>query len=308
MRVFRGIPARADGPIALTIGNFDGFHLGHRAMMARLSKVARGRGLPAAVMIFEPQPQEFFAPDQAPPRLTSLREKLEFLRDCAVDRVYVCRFDYRFAQREADEFISRILRDALHTCWLLVGDDYRFGARRAGSFDLLQQAAPRMGFDVESMASVVVDGMRVSSTAIRSALAKGELAVADRLLGRCYAISGRVVHGEKLGTKLGYPTANVNLKRLRSALSGIFVVEVGGLGELPLGGVASLGVRPTITDHGKSTLEVHLFDYDRDVYGKRIDVRFLAKLRDEQKFASIDALVRQMEGDALAARQYLYRA
>ena len=308
MKVFRGIPARADVPVALTIGNFDGVHLGHRAMISRLSEMARERGLPAAVMTFEPQPQEFFAPDQAPARLTSLREKLEFLRGCAVDRAYVCRFDFRFAQIEADQFIARILRDALGAKWLLVGDDFRFGARRAGNFELLKAQAPRFGFDVEAMSSVVADGVRVSSTAVRAALENGNLAGASRLLGRCYSISGRVMHGDKLGTKLGYPTANVQLKRLRAPLAGIFVVEVRGPANLPVSGVASLGVRPTVTDRGRQTLEVHLFDFDRNIYGKRIEVRFLSKIRDEKKFPSIDAMVAQMDRDAAQARAYFATA
>jgi riboflavin kinase/FMN adenylyltransferase len=307
MRVFRGIPARADTPIALTIGNFDGVHLGHRAMIARLSEVARPRGLPGAVMTFEPQPQEFFAPDQAPARLTSLREKLELLRQCEVARVYVCRFGYAFAQSTADEFVAHVLRDGLAVKWLLVGDDFRFGARRAGDLAHLKSMAPQAGFDVEAMASVVVAGARVSSTAIRACLEKGDLDGARRLLGRRYAISGRVVDGDKLGATIGYPTANVQLKRLKAPLSGIFVVEVEGLGPAPLPGVASLGVRPTVKERGRPTLEVHLFDFDERIYGKRITVHFLQKLREEQKFTDLDALVAQMRRDAAAARDYFAR-
>ena len=307
MRVFRGIPARAGTPIALTIGNFDGVHPGHRAMIARLSEAALSRGLPAAVMTFEPQPQEFFAPDQAPARLTSLREKLELLRQCGVAGVYVCRFDYAFAQLTADDFVRRVLRDGLAVKWLLVGDDFRFGARRAGDFTHLKSMAPQAGFDVEAMASVVVADARVSSTAIRACLEKGDLDGAQRLLGRRYAITGRVVDGDKLGTKIGYPTANVQLKRLRAPLSGIFVVQVEGLGPAPLPGVASLGVRPTVKERGRPTLEVHLFDFDDRIYGKRITVRFLQKLREEQKFTDLDSLVTQMRLDATAAREYFLR-
>ena len=304
MRVIRGIPARADVPIALTIGNFDGVHLGHRAMIARLTEVARRHGLPVAVMTFEPQPQEFFAPDQAPARLTTLHEKLEILRDSTVDRVYVCRFDYAFAQLSANEFVSRILHDGLAVRWLLVGDDFRFGARRAGDFTLLRALASQSGFKVEAMTSVVAAGERVSSTAIRGRLEKGDLGGAQQLLGRPYSISGRVVDGDKLGAKIGYPTANVQLKRSKAPLSGIFVVEVDGLGPAPLPGVASLGVRPTVKERGRPTLEVHLFDFDGRIYGRRIGVRFLKKLRDEQKFAGIDALVAQMDRDAEQARQF----
>ena len=308
MRVFRGIPARADVPIALTIGNFDGVHLGHRAMVARLTEVARRHELPVAVMTFEPQPQEFFAPDQAPARLTSLHEKLEILRDCGVDRVYVCRFDYAFAQLAADAFVSRILHDGLAVRWLLVGDDFRFGARRAGDITLLKALASPSGFEVESMASVVAVGERVSSTAIRKRLEKGDLIGAQQLLGRPYAITGRVVDGDKLGAKIGYPTANVQLKRSKAPLSGIFVVDVDGLGPEPLPGVASLGVRPTVKERGRPTLEVHLFYFDARIYGRRIGVRFLKKLRDEQKFADLDLLVAQMHRDAAAARDYFLTA
>ncbi len=307
MRVFRGIPARADVPIALTIGNFDGVHLGHRAMIARLADVARRRGLPVAVMTFEPQPQEFFAPDQAPARLTALREKLDLLCECGVERVYVCHFDYAFAQLTADEFISRILHDGLAARWLLVGDDFRFGARRAGDFTLLKSLAPSFSFEVEAMASVVAAGGRVSSTAIRARLQQGDLRGAQQLLGRPYSISGRVVDGDKLGARLGYPTANVQLKRAKAPLSGIFVVEVEGLGPAPLPGVASLGVRPTVKERGQPTLEVYLFEFNERIYGRRIGVRFLEKLRDEQKFADIELLVAQMDRDAEQARQYFAR-
>ena len=308
MRVFRGIPARADVPIALTIGNFDGVHLGHRAMIARLMELARRHALPVAVMTFEPQPQEFFAPDQAPARLTSLHEKLELLRDCAVDRVYVCHFDYAFAQLAANEFVSRILHDGLAVRWLLVGDDFRFGARRSGDFALLKALASSSSFEVEAMTSVVAAGERVSSTAIRARLEQGDLRGAQQLLGRPYSITGRVVDGDKLGARIGYPTANVQLKRSRAPLSGIFVVEVDGLVAELLPGVASLGVRPTVKERGRPTLEVHLFDFDRRFYGRRIGVRFLKKLRDEQKFAGIDALVAQMDKDAAAARNYFLTA
>ncbi len=307
MQVFRGIPARADTPIALTIGNFDGVHLGHRAMIARLSEAARSRGLPDAVMTFEPQPQEFFAPDQAPARLTSLREKLELLRQCGVARVYVCHFGYGFAQLTANDFVAHVLGDGLAVKWLLVGDDFRFGARRSGDLAHLKSMAPQAGFAVEAMASVVAAGARVSSTAIRVCLEKGDLDGARRLLGRRYSISGRVVDGDKLGATIGYPTANVQLKRLKAPLSGIFVVEVEGLGTAPLPGVASLGVRPTVKERGRPTLEVHLFDFDKCIYGKRITVHFLVKLREEQKFADLETLADHIRQDAELARRFFAR-
>lgn len=307
MRVYRGTSARADGPLALTIGNFDGVHLGHRAMLQRLTAAARRLGVPAAVMLFEPQPQEFFAPDQAPARLTSLREKLDLLAQTGVDRTYVWRFDYRLAQMTAEAFVHDILRDRLRTRWLLVGDDFRFGARRSGDFGLLRQLAGSHGFDVEAMASVVHDEVRVSSTAIRAYLQGGDLDGAQRLLGRPYTITGRVVAGDGVGRQWGYPTANVRMQRSRAALSGIFVVEVTGLGANALPGVASLGVRPTVKDRGRPTLEVHLFDFDQRIYGRRIGVRFLEKLRDEEKFADVDALIAQIQRDADAARRFFQR-
>jgi riboflavin kinase / FMN adenylyltransferase len=307
MRVIRGTSAAADGPLALTIGNFDGVHRGHQAMLQRLTAMARDIGVPSAVMLFEPQPQEFFAPDQAPARLTSLREKLDLLAQTGVDRTYVWGFDYRVAQMAAERFVRHILHERLHTRWLLVGDDFLFGTRRSGNFDLLRQLARDCGFEVEAMVSVVRDEVRVSSTAIRARLEAGDLDGAQSLLGRPYTISGRVVAGDSLGAKLGYPTANVQLKRARAALSGIFVVEVTGLGAQALPGVASLGVRPTVKERGRPTLEVHLFDFDRRIYGRRIGVRFLQKLRDEEKYSDVDALVAQIHRDADAARRYFQR-
>lgn len=304
MRVLRRAPVRAEQPVALTIGNFDGLHLGHRTMLTRLVEVARQRNLASAVMTFEPQPQEFFAPDQAPARLTSLREKLELLQGAGVDMVYVCRFDFRMAQISAEEFVERIVHRGLATKWLLVGDDFRFGARRSGDFDLLKSLATRYGFEVEATRSIMLEGTRVSSTAVRACLEAGNLDAAAHLLGRRYSICGRVERGDGIGTGFGYPTANVRLNRRKPPLTGIFVVEVDGLGERTLPGVASLGVRPTVTSRGRSVLEVHLFDFSDDIYGKRIAVRFLSKLRDEAKFSSVDALVAQMDRDAQHARDY----
>jgi len=304
MRVLRRAPVRAEQPVALTIGNFDGLHRGHRTMLARLVEVAQQRGLVSAVMTFEPQPQEFFAPDQAPARLTSLREKLELLGGAGVDMVFVCRFDYRMAQISAEEFVERIVHRALATKWLLVGDDFRFGARRSGDFEMLASLASRYGYEVEATRSITLEGTRVSSTAVRACLEAGNLDAAAQLLGRRYGICGRVERGDGIGTGFGYPTANVRLNRLKPPLTGIFVVEVDGLGERALPGVASLGVRPTVTSRGRAVLEVHLFDFSDDIYGKRIAVRFLSKLRDEAKFSSVDALVAQMDRDAQRAREY----
>ena len=304
MRVLRQAPEQTDQQVALTIGNFDGVHIGHKAMLGRLIDAARQRGMPSVVMTFEPQPQEFFAPDQAPARLTSLREKLELLDAEGIDIVFVCRFDYAMAQMPADRFVERFVYGALGTRWLQVGDDFRFGARRSGNFDLLASLAPKYGYEIEKTSSIMLEGTRVSSTVVRACLDTGDLDGARRLLGRRYTISGRVERGDGVGSGLGYPTANVRLGRSKAPLSGIYAVEVEGLGAQPLPGVASLGVRPTVKRQGRAVLEAHLFDFDRDIYGRRVSVRFLAKLRDEEKFASVDDLVVQMGRDAQQAREY----
>jgi riboflavin kinase/FMN adenylyltransferase len=308
MRISRGLPAAAAGPAALTIGSFDGVHVGHQAMLAELTRAARALGVPSCVLTFEPHPREFFAPDKAPTRLTSLREKLELLAERGVDRVHICRFNFAFAQITAEEFIERVLVRGLDTRWLLVGDDFRFGARRAGDFSLLKQAARRFGFEVATMASVKLDGERVSSTAARRALAAGELARAARLLGRTYTISGRVVRGDGLGRKLGFPTANVQMKHNRPPLTGIYAARLHGVGRAPLRGVASLGVRPTIEPHGAPTLEIHLFDFEGELYRQHVRVEFLHKFRDEEKYADLATLQRQIALDVENAKQYFLTA
>jgi riboflavin kinase/FMN adenylyltransferase len=304
MRVTRGIPAAAAVPAALTIGNFDGVHLGHQAMLAELKRAAVRLGIPACVLTFEPQPREFFAPDQAPPRLTSLREKLELLAACGVDHVHISRFTYAFAQISAEDFIERIIARGLGARWVLVGDDFRFGARRAGSLDKLKQAAPRLGFEVAALQSVALEGERISSTAVRAALAAGTLERAERLLGRSYSIAGRVVAGDGLGRKLGFPTANVQMKRNRPALQGIYAVRLHGAGREALRGVASLGVRPTVKHQGAPVLEVHVLDFEGDLYRRHVRVEFLRKLRDEEKYADLATLTRQIAIDARNARTF----
>ena len=304
MRVTRGVPAAAAAPAALTIGNFDGVHLGHQAMLAEMKRAAGRLGVPACVLTFEPHPREFFAPDKAPTRLTSLREKLELLAGCGVDRVHVCRFDYRFAQTTAEDFIDRIIARGLGARWVLVGDDFRFGARRAGSFVMLKQAAASLNFEVAALPSVMLDGERVSSTALRQALAAGELERAGRLLGRTYSISGRVVRGDGLGRKLGFPTANVQMKHNRPPLTGIFTVRLHGAGPEALPGVASLGVRPTVKQQGAPVLEVHALDFSGDLYRRHVRVEFLNKLRDEEKYADLATLTRQIALDARNAKAF----
>lgn len=304
MRLFRGIPARSDHPVALTIGNFDGVHLGHQAMVERLLAAARARGLPAAVMTFEPHPREFFAPDQAPARLTALRDKAERLRALGIDRLYVCRFDAAFSSQAPQAFVRDILMHRLGVRWLLVGDDFRFGAKRAGDLALLQRMAGDAGMTVEAMHTVLVGGRRASSTAVREALAGGDLADAAGLLGRPYGITGRVVGGDRIGRELGFPTANVRMRLNRPPLFGIYAVEVHGVAARPWPGAASLGVRPTVTDANRPTLEVFLLDFHGDVYGRRVRVDFLHKLRDEARYDTLEALKHQIARDVDDTRAF----
>jgi len=293
-------------PHAVTIGNFDGLHLGHQAMLARLQDVARTRDLPSCVLSFEPHPREFFAPEQAPARLSSLREKAECLQRVGIDRLHVFRFDRAFSALTAQAFIEQVLGRTLQARYVLVGDDFRYGAKRAGDFALLQQAGQLLGFDAEFLPTVEVAGERSSSTAVRQALAVGELEHAARLLGRPYSISGRVVHGDKLGRDIGFPTANIQLKHNRPPLQGIFAVEVCGLNGEPLPGVASLGKRPTVKGaDAVPVLEVHLFDFKAEIYGRRVRVDFLHKLRDEEKYPDLDSLVAQIRRDVDNAKHFL---
>jgi riboflavin kinase / FMN adenylyltransferase len=293
-------------PHAVTIGNFDGLHLGHQAMLTRLLDVARARGLPSCVLSFEPHPREFFAPAQAPARLSSLREKAEMLRGRGIDRLHVFRFNRAFSSLSADQFIEQVLVRTLQARYVLVGDDFRFGAKRAGDFALLERAGRQFGFDAEFLPTVEVAGERSSSTAVRAALAAGELEHAARLLGRPYSISGRVVHGDKLGRDIGFPTANIQLKHNRPPLLGIFAVELYGLNGQPLPGVASLGVRPTVKGADAApVLEVHLFDFNADIYNRRVRVDFLHKLRDEEKYPDLPSLVAQIGRDVDNAKRFL---
>lgn len=305
MRISHGFHSLGT-PHAVTIGNFDGLHGGHQAMLARLQTVAQARGLPSCVLSFEPHPREFFAPEQAPARLSSLREKADWLQRQGIDRLHVFRFDHAFSTLTADAFIARVLGQTLQARYVLVGDDFRYGAKRSGDFALLQQAGVAQGFDAEYLPTVEIDGERASSTAVRSALAAGDLDRATRLLGRPYSISGRVVHGDKLGRDIGFPTANIQLKHNRPPLMGIFAVEMVGLNGAPLPGVASLGKRPTVKNaDAVPVLEVHLFDFNADIYGRRVRVDFLRKLRDEAKYPDLDTLVAQIQRDVDNAKHYL---
>ena len=297
-------------PCALTIGNFDGVHRGHQAMLGCLQAAAAERGLPATVMTFEPHPREVFTPALAPARLTSLREKIELFRLLGVERLVLVRFSPRFARLSPQEFIQEILLTGIQARWVLIGDDFKFGAKRAGDLAVLREAGIQHGFEVASLGSVLVDGERVSSTAVRAALAQGDLDQARQFLGRPYSISGRVVHGDKLGQELGFPTANIQMKHNKPPLSGIFAVELSRFTQLDrpdghrLPGVASLGVRPTVKVDGVATLEVHIFDFHARIYGAHVRVDFLRKLRDEEKFPDLPTLIAQIERDVVEAKKY----
>ena len=301
MRVIRGLPSSSDGPVALTIGNFDGVHRGHQAMLSRLTEAAEDLALPSAVLTFDPPPREFFAPGSAPPRVSSLRGKLELFSGLGVERTIVARFDRQLAALTPDAFIEDVLVRRLGARWVLVGEDFRFGKGRAGDIATLRGAAKT--FSVEAMRTVSVENERASSTAVRHALAAGNLDHAAAMLGRPFTIAGRVAHGAKLGRTLGFPTANIRLPR-PPPVSGVFVVRVHGLGGAPLPGVASVGVRPTIDEAGVPLLEVFIFDFDQAIYGRRIAVEFLHKLRDEERLADLDALARRIRADAVDARAY----
>ncbi len=302
IRGLHNLRPRHRGTVA-TIGNFDGVHRGHRHVIERLAERAQALGLPLTVVTFEPQPAEFFAGDRAPPRLTRLREKLELLAGLPVDRVLCLRFDRRLAHLEAPDFVRRVLVDGLGVRHLMVGDDFRFGHRRTGDFHTLTRLGAELGFTTEAAPTLIDHGERISSTRIRAALAGGELDLAARLLGRPYHMSGRVARGDRRGRELGFPTANIHLHRRKSPLSGVFAVELLGVAERPWPGVANVGVRPTV-DGERALLEVHLLDFQGDLYGRHVQTRFLHFIRPERRFENLQALCDQIRQDAQAARRY----
>ena len=288
---------------AATIGSFDGVHLGHQSVLMQLAEQGSCRQLPVTLVTFEPQPREYFMPDVAPARLTRFREKLEVLQHCGIDRVVCLRFDDRLAKLAPDDFIQRILLDGLDVKYLVVGDDFRYGKARSGNFKMLEQAGQRHGFPVVNMHTFCVDNARVSSTRIREALQQGDLSAAEALLGRPFWMSGRVAHGDKRGRTIGFPTANIFLHRTAVPVDGVFAVEMHGVDGQPLPGVANVGTRPTVGGT-RSLLEVHLFDFDRDIYGCHVRVCFLKKLRPERRFDSFDKLKLQIQQDAGQARDF----
>ncbi len=309
MQLVRGLPnlkPALRGCVA-TIGNFDGVHRGHQAILQRLRERAAELQLPSCVVIFEPQPREFFAPDNAPVRLSRLRDKLELLAAAGVDRVLCLAFNRRLRELSAADFVRTVLVDGLGVQHLEVGDDFRFGCDRAGDFPFLEQAGKQFGFSVEDAITIELDGERVSSTRVRNAAQVADFALVEQLLGRPFSISGRVLHGQKLGRQLGTPTANVQLKRRRAPLNGVYLVSVELDGRVQPG-VANIGMRPTVAGDGRAHLEVHLLDFAGDLYGRRLTVVFHQKLRDEQRFASLEALKAAIDADIASARAYWQRA
>jgi riboflavin kinase / FMN adenylyltransferase len=305
-KIIRGLynlPDPAQGCVA-TIGNFDGVHLGHQAVLSQLAMKADMLNLPAVVITFEPQPFEYFVPEKAPARLSRFREKVEALRAYSIQKLCVLRFNRQLAEMQAETFIQKLLVEGLNVRYLVVGDDFRFGKDRQGDFALLQQVGKQHGFQVVNMHTFAIEDMRVSSTRIREALQDGDLAVAEKLLGRPYRMSGRVAHGDKRGRKMGYPTANIHLHRAKVPLNGVYAVQLYGIDEEPVNGVANIGVRPTISGSDKALLEVHLFDFKRDIYGEHVQVYFLKKLREEQKFASLEQLIEQIHIDSAQAKGF----
>jgi riboflavin kinase/FMN adenylyltransferase len=295
MIVYRHFPSETYAQIALAIGNFDGMHLAHQALLTKLVEVSEQKKLTPAVMTFEPHPREFFNPKNAPARLTTLREKLEYFEKAKIEKIFICTFNQKFAQTSAQYFMQDILHEKLHVNTILVGDDFRFGAKRAGSV----KDFPANNFELITLPQVNLGLERVSSTLVRNALADGDLAHATQLLGRPYSISGKVVYGAQRGRRLGFPTANVHMRHERPALTGVYAVKLDGFNA-----VANLGVRPTIAGLPKMSLEVHVIDFNADLYGRHVHVAFFQKIRDEQKFENLDALKMQIEKDVQAAKDY----
>jgi len=304
IRGFHNLRPEHRGCVA-TIGNFDGAHLGHQAVFKHLLREGARLGVPATVISFEPHPLEFFCPQAAPARLTRLREKLSVLEEAGIERVMLLEFGAKLAAMTADDFVQQALIEGLGIRYLLVGDDFRFGQGRAGDIKMLRKAGEQHGFGVDSMDTVVVDEERISSTRVREALARGDLELARRCLGRPYRICGRVVYGDQRGRSIGFPTANIGLHRKASPLHGVFAVQVYGLGDQPVPGAANIGNQPTVDGDRRYLLEVHLFDFDQDIYGRHLEVEFIKRLRDEKRFDTFEQLRRQIERDAHAARKIL---
>lgn len=309
MRICRTVAAvarqRGSNGCVATVGVFDGIHLGHQAILSEVQLCSERMGLPSAVFSFEPMPKEYLRPDNPPARLSRFREKFKLLDELGVDEFFCPRFDDLMRQLDPDTFIRQLLVDGLGVKHLVVGDDFRFAAQRAGTIDDLRRAGQHHGFEVTVVPPVFAGKERISSTAVRGALASGKLNRAQAMLGRHYMMSGRVVHGHQLGRALGFPTANIPVKRRKTATMGIFAVRVHGLAEGTLEGVANLGTRPTVGGGGEALLEVFIFDFDRDIYGSYLDIDLVARLRDELKFPDLDSMVVQMHKDVARAKGVL---
>jgi len=304
-KIIRGLYNLPINPPACvaTIGNFDGIHLGHQAVLNQLAMKGEMLSLPSIVISFEPQAHEFFSSDTAPARLSRFREKVETLSCYSVQQLCVLRFNAKLATMEAEDFIHTLLVTGLNVKYLVVGDDFKFGRDRLGGFAMLEAAGDQYGFQVVNMMTFSVDKQRVSSTRIRKALEAGDINHAEQLLGRPYRMSGRVAHGEKRGRTMGFPTANIHLHRCNVPLKGVFAIQLFGVAGEPFKGVANVGVRPTVSTD-KALLEVHLFDFNRDIYGEHVQVHFVHKIRDEKEFENLASLVEQIEKDCAQAKQY----
>jgi len=317
MHIFRGLPrSPLLQPCALTIGNFDGVHLGHQAMLRMLKKEADARGLATCVMTFAPHPREFFAPSTAPKRISTLRDKLAAIKACGIDRVVILPFNQRLASMSPESFVMDILVGSLQTKFLLIGDDFKFGAKRAGDFKLLASLTGHAGYDLQAMPSVEAGGARVSSSLVRRALTDGRFSDATALLGRGYSISGHVIHGAKLGRTLNVPTLNIAFKHQHPATAGIFVVQVFGLSEKPLRGVANFGTRPALdpsdVNGGRVLLETYCLDWPAALgveggYGKIIRVELLYKLHDELAYDGLESLKAGIANDIRLAKDFFSR-
>lgn len=306
MRLIKGIPRQpvfTDGCV-LTIGNFDGVHLGHKAVIEKLVQRGKEFALPVAVLIFEPQPLEYFQRAEAPPRLTRLREKVVRLAKLPVDELIIVRFNKQLADYDAGQFIDDVLINKLKIRHLVVGDDFRFGKARQGDIQLLQKHGRTFGYSVEDTGSLQVSGQRVSSTLIRTALAHGDLGLAENMLGYPYCVCGRVVHGDKRGRAIGYPTANIRMDRKNSPVCGVFAVTMTGINGEEYKGVANIGVRPTVDGGDTVILEVHLFNFSQDIYCQQVTVHFKKKIRAERRFESVADLITQIKDDAAAAQTF----
>lgn len=305
LKLIRGLHNIPDHfPSCVTsIGNFDGIHRGHQQLIQHLKEKSKSTHLPSLLITFEPQPNEYFSQQSIPPRLMRLREKLKIFQEQELDYLLCLRFDQKLADMPAEDFVEKILVDRLHVSYVLVGDDFQFGHKRQGNISLLQRLGKTYGFSAEEMPTFRWQGQRVSSSAVRKALQAGDIALAEELLGRDYGLSGRVAHGDKRGRILGFPTANVFLHRKAVPVHGIFAVKTHGLAPEPIYGVANVGNRPTVGG-GRTLLEVHLFDFDQMIYGKRIYVEFVHKLRDEEYYPSLELLQQQIAIDVQQAKAY----